>query len=152
MKCGNESKSTQVTTFLPRLMTLRLSEATLSVNDERSFRAWLESEWVRIDREAKDGKDSYGAIFGLANLYRSIPAERLDDANEVIVGWALSERPEKRFDGLVLIDQFAIIAAIPHLELLAERLKDGDDVSSTFDRAKVIRIIGRLSRRRPSSS
>lgn len=110
------------------------------------FQAWLEAEWVRIDRESEAKQDLHGAIFALANLYRSIPLDQRPLADEVIIGWALSSDLKKRFDGLILIDQFAITAAIPKLEELAERLKNAAEPFAVHDRVKVIRILSRLSR------
>jgi hypothetical protein len=114
------------------------------------FQEWLEAEWVRIDREAAARTCLHGALFALANLYRSIPSDHRRLADEVIIGWAVSDDLKKRFDGLMLIDQFAITAAIPRLEALAERLKDGAEPFAAHDRLKVIGTLRRLSRHQPS--
>lgn len=121
---------------------------TTRMNDSK-FRSWLEAEWVRIDDAAAARKNLHGAIVGLSNLYRSLSANERQVADEVVIGWAESDDLKKRFDGLVLIDKFAITAAIPRLQQLAERLRDSTAPFAAYDCRRVTEVIGRLSRRRP---
>lgn len=119
------------------------------VMNDSELRSWLEAEWVRIDREAAARKDHHGAILGLANLYRSISVKVRHVADDVVIGWAESDDPKKRFDGLMLIDKFAITTAAPRLGQLAERLRDSSAPFSASDHQKVNEVIGRLSQHVP---
>jgi hypothetical protein len=112
---------------------------------DRNVRALLESEWLRISSEAERAKNSQGAVSDLMDLFRGLPDVDRRIAEEVLMDWAQSTDPKKRYDGLLLIDELSVTSAIPMLKQLANRLKGERDPSSPFDLAKVNRILERLS-------
>jgi len=108
-------------------------------------RALLTAEWIRIDQEAEARKNSHGAVFELARLYRSLSDAERSAADELLIEWALSGDEKKQFDGLALIDEFSISSAVPALNRLAERFEQAEGPSAPYDLAKVNRILARLT-------
>lgn len=118
---------------------------------QQSIAEWLEAERSRIDREAAAKKNLGGVIHELAQLYRGLTAEQRPQADDVIMGWAVSADPEKRFDGLVLIDKFGITSALPSLRELSDKLKDSVEPWALHDRSLIDGVVRRLSRRESES-
>lgn len=112
--------------------------------NESRIRNFLNSEWDKINREAKDNKQSQSATFMLIDLFKELAPEDRLAAERVIIEWLFSSDPAKQFDGLAMIDEFAISAAIPALSQLVVLLTVSNSQSSPYDLAKVKRILSKL--------
>lgn len=76
--------------------------------------------------------------------YRSLgSADRLH-AQAVLVEWVLANDEKLRFDALAIIDEFKVVAAVPALLTLANRLKASATPAAPYELEKVRRIIARV--------
>jgi hypothetical protein len=105
----------------------------------------LNAQWVAADREAESNKDSQSALVALEGFYRTLTYGERREANALIIEWALSSDPKRRYDGLALIGEFKIDEALPALRELAERAEESTGPSAPYDWAKVNRLIAVLA-------
>jgi hypothetical protein len=109
------------------------------------FRREMESYRQQADREAQCQKDSSIVRKRLLQMYsRFDPDERLM-ASQVLSEWVLSEDEAVRFDALGMIRDLKIVAALPSLRKLAERLGSEQSLGAPFELEKVERIIAEIS-------
>ena len=105
----------------------------------------MNSEWERISQVAEQEKNSASATVNLIRLYQGFAVQNRTAASQAVIQWAMSDVPEKRFDGLAIIDECKIYEAIPTLKELCGTLERAGDPAAPYDLAKVQRIISRLS-------
>ena len=108
-----------------------------------------EMETVRssAETEATALKDSQFVLERLHAHYQSLgPADHLH-AHEVLIEWALSNDEKLRFDALAIIDDFAVVAAMPTLVTLANRLGSSTTPGASYEVKKVQRVLARLGSR-----
>jgi hypothetical protein len=109
------------------------------------FRREMESYRQQADGEAQCQKDSSIVRKRLLQMYRRFdPDERLM-ASQVLSEWVLSEDEAVRFDALGLIRDLKIVAALPSLRKLAERLGSEQSPGAPFELEKVEHIIAEIS-------
>jgi hypothetical protein len=66
-------------------------------------------------------------------------------ADHVLATWVGSAEAKRQFDALVLIDELAVVSALPSLRALAARLESSSEPSAPYDWAWINRIIGKLA-------
>jgi hypothetical protein len=104
----------------------------------------FEDLWARLDSEAQANKFSHEALLRLIESYRAFDRDERDTVDAVLRDWVLEGNPRQQFDALALIDEFAIRAAVPQLQVAMERLDDATGPSVPTDRSKLRRILERL--------
>jgi hypothetical protein len=114
--------------------------------DSTNVRSTLES--VRGSGSA-DSKDSQAVLERLRAVYRSLDPGERPHAQSVLVEWTLADDETLRFDALMLIDEFAIVAAAPALTTLTTRLATSQAVGANYELNKVNRILAGLAVRSP---
>jgi len=95
----------------------------------------------RVDRESRSLKDPYHALECLQEFYSGLDADDRLRADAVLMDWTRSDDEGLRFDALVLIDGFKIVAAIGALESLAARLESASTPGAPYELLKVQRIL-----------
>lgn len=111
---------------------------------------WVE-QWDGIAQRWEGDKMPMGAVFELADAYKSLSADERAIADEVIAERAENGDPPTRFDALHLIREFHITSALPALRRLQARLETQTDPPVRSEWAKVNRIIGSLVEGQASS-
>jgi uncharacterized protein with von Willebrand factor type A (vWA) domain len=81
----------------------------------------------------------------LLQLYNRFDTHERLMANEVLSEWALSVDEATRFDALGLIKDLKIVAAVPSLRKLVERLGKELSPGAPFELEKVERIIAEIT-------
>jgi hypothetical protein len=105
--------------------------------------AWLQMR-EEVSVRAIMNKQSQEAVLAMADSYRSLsPDDRLI-IDELLIEQLASEDETVRFDALALIREFRILAALPALRALADRLETQHEPGAPYEWAKVSRIIGVL--------
>lgn len=109
----------------------------------------MRAEWTRIrneiDTDAIDSKDSQAAVVELSDRYRALSPNERRVVDSVLCDWMLSDDERLRFDALALISEHLILSALPRLRTLSDRLSRESGPGPKYERAKVGRIIARLS-------
>jgi hypothetical protein len=96
------------------------------------FRVEMDAYWRAAREEAISSKDPFIVIEQLHALYRKFSTDERCMADQVIAEWALDNDEVRRWDALALIDNLKIVAAIPALRALAERLAQSAEPSESF--------------------
>lgn len=99
---------------------------------------------MRVSTQAIAAKDSQAAVFRLRDRFAQLNEEEWEEAKQVVLRWIASSDESERFDGLYLVDEFAIADALPALRQLADVCERSNEPAAPYDWAKVNRIIGRL--------
>jgi hypothetical protein len=111
-------------------------------------RSKIRSTWNslrdRITAEALDAKSAPEAVLELSARYRALPQVDRIAVDEVISEWVTADDESKRYDALALISEHEIVAAIPALQVLVQRLALSADPGARFERAKVARLLAKL--------
>jgi hypothetical protein len=105
----------------------------------------FEYVWARLDADAQASKFSQSALLRLTDYYRRLDTADRQVADAVLASWVTSPDVRKRFDALALIGEFAIRSALPAVRADLTRLRDAVGPSVASDRAKLTRIMERLS-------
>lgn len=108
------------------------------------FRAELESWWADTYARATRYKDPHAAQTELVDLYEKFSPEVQPLADRVLSEWVTSDDVAKRFNALVLIDQFRIRSAVDQLRVLESTLAVQEGPEARFELKKVKRIIAEL--------
>jgi hypothetical protein len=80
----------------------------------------------------------------LTRQYAGLGPDERAAVDPLIAEWVLSDDPGTRYDGLALVSEFRIEAAVPALRELAARLEDATGPGAPYEWAKVNRILGRF--------
>ena len=119
------------------------------MTDERmnlaDFRREMETWWRDVADQADSLKDPPFRKERLLMFYKRFDADERLLADQVIGEWALSEYEAVRFDALVLIDKVKIVAAVPALKRLLDRLASSGKPGALFETKLVNRIIAELT-------
>jgi hypothetical protein len=97
------------------------------------------------DRDASALKESNLAWDWLRDLYRRFDSDERRLADQVLEEWVLSEDENLRYDALILIGDFKIIAAASALQTLAACLARSAAAGARYELQKVHRVIQDLS-------
>jgi hypothetical protein len=108
------------------------------------IRQRIESIWARADREGDWNKDSMSASNELAKEIRRLDPPAREVAADVVVDWIVGDSERKRYDAMVLIDEFRFHQAIPTLKLRLEQLETARGPSVPYDREAITRLIAWL--------
>ena len=115
------------------------------------FRESMESFRRSADIEAAAQKDPQLVLDELNALYNKFDASERVMADRVLVEWSLSTDEGKRFDALVIIDEFCVSEAVPALLELANRLETSTEPGAPYELQLVNRIANRLKSNKTSS-
>ena len=107
-------------------------------------REQFQRTWRETVRRFRAANDAHGAILELFRQYRALSPSERGQVDELLAESLESSDADIRFDALVLIDEFNIVSALPHLRSLAEQLPRKLDPGAPFELAKVNRIMERL--------
>lgn len=96
------------------------------------------------DEEGNAYKNSQIALDKLCSIYVGFNDDERRMAQRVILEWVLSDDEGVRFDALALINEFRIVASVPILRILEERLNSSVAPSAPYELKKIQRIISKL--------
>ena len=96
-------------------------------------------------RSQDPGKDSMNQVFELSKVYQSSSSEERTQIDQRLQLLLESDLELDRYDACFLAREHRIIALVPALRLLQERLESADDVSAPFEWATVNRLLGSLT-------
>jgi hypothetical protein len=114
------------------------------------FRREMEAYRRQADEEASYLKEPFVVRKRMLQLYSRFDTHERLMANQVVSEWVLSRDENLRFDAQGLIKDLKIIAAVPSLRKLAERLSGEQSPGAPFELEKVERIITEMTLGRPS--
>ena len=104
----------------------------------------LDRYWERLDRIAQAEKNSHGALLCLSKSYREWDSDQRSQANEAFQEWLNSENVRKRFDALVLIEEFGIVEARSGLLTFLCRLEGASGPEAEYERRRVREVLSAL--------
>lgn len=108
------------------------------------IRALWTHERGRIDREARESRDSQAALFELSELYDRLDVEERQQVDELLGDWVVSDDEGLRFDALALIREKRILGALSALDRLLVTLHQSRSPGAPYEADKVRSVITRL--------
>jgi hypothetical protein len=96
----------------------------------------------KIDQEALRNKDSQSAIYKILEVYRRMSECDRRNADITIIKWLWDEN--RRFDALVLIDEFLINSLKSQLIELQQQLGAENKPSTIYELKRIKSIINKL--------
>jgi hypothetical protein len=108
----------------------------------------IRAEWnelrARLSAEAIATKSSEEAVIELSAHYRRLDAQDQAAVDEVIAEWVNSDDESAHYDARPLIGEHHILAAVPALQRLIQRLAQSEEPGARFERAAVARVLSTL--------
>jgi hypothetical protein len=98
------------------------------------------------DAEASALKDPQLTLDRLRDLYAKFDEDDRQSANQVLSEWVLSDDEGLSFDARDLIREFSVMAAVPALKTLEQKLRSSDKPGARAWSEVVQRLIMDLSR------
>lgn len=109
------------------------------------FRQAFESFRDQVNRDAVASKSSHEAYIELTALYGRFGSDERTIAETVLIDWLESDDESKRWDAEALIRDHRVVAAIPALRALADKLEESVEPGAPYEWAKVNRLLGHLA-------
>jgi hypothetical protein len=104
----------------------------------------METWWSECDSDALERKDSQAVTLELVGIYATLTPEERLFADHILGEWLGSEEERKRFDALVVIREYRIRSAAPHLRALETELEKSTDPGAPFQLRKVRALLAVL--------
>jgi len=98
-----------------------------------------------MDAVAQRLKDPYIRLDSLCALYEIFDSDERQMADRIIAEWVLSTDESVRYDSKVLISKFRIIAAVPALRALANRLASSVEPGAPYEGEVTDQLISKLT-------
>lgn len=98
-----------------------------------------------VIRNQDSGKDSMGQVFELSKVYQTSSAGERCEIDEYLCSLLESDSELDRYDACFLARERRIVALVPALRRLQERLETADVVSAPFEWATVNRLVRSLA-------
>jgi hypothetical protein len=108
------------------------------------IRDLLEAARRAAESEGRALKNAMLPLERLREAYSRFTPEAQSIGGLILAEWLESEDENRRFDALVLIDEFRVAAAASVLQRLADKLRDSGAPGAPFEREKIGRILDRL--------
>lgn len=115
---------------------------------ERNLNEW----WTKCNAEALRQKDAQSSVLALIDRFAALPAIEQRLAAAVIGTWLVSEDTVKRFAGLAVVEEFALIESLPQLRRLEIMLSTRPGPEPHYELLKVRRAVRALEEARDGNS
>ena len=109
---------------------------------------WWTQEYEYLLRAGRASKNPMSALFEMYRRYEALTNSERDQINDLLVTWVEDSNDDKRFAAHAIVEEYKIVAAIPAMGRLCERLKRcnvPDNPDGFYERQKVLGKIDVLS-------